>query len=307
MNFMPSTIHRVREGGILLFVATILIVMVATDSVPQVNSLTTTTTTTTTPVGPGRPQQLSAVLFDIDGTLVHSDPIHLAVFQELLLEQEGFNNNQPIDEDFFRKWISGRVNSQITADFFPMWSVTDREAWSIRKEARFREIAQTSMLERKMPGLDRLRTFVDQHGLQKAAVTNAPRLNAEAILSGIGYDTWFGQQCLIIGDECAKPKPDPCPYLTACQRLEVHPQECIVLEDSPSGARAGVAAGAFVVGILSGQEREVLEKAGCHLIVQDFNDPVLWKYLESFLTTKQQHPHEQQQRQAQLEPKSIEQ
>ena len=44
-----------------------------------------------------------AVLFDIDGTLVNSDPIRYAVFRELLLQQDGFNNNEPIDEAFFRK------------------------------------------------------------------------------------------------------------------------------------------------------------------------------------------------------------
>ena len=232
---------------------------------------------------PKRHTSVAAFLFDIDGTLVHSDPIHLAVFRELLLQQPGFNNNQPIDEAFFRKHISGRANALITADFFPTWSIADREAWSIRKEERFREVAQATMKQSQMPGLDRLRAWIDAHHLGKAAVTNAPRLNAEAILSGIDYDAWFGDQ-LIIGDECEKPKPDPCPYLLACQRLGVSASDCIVLEDSPSGARAGVAAGAFVVGVLSGQEEATLRDAGCHLIVQDFEDEKLWKHLEALST-----------------------
>ena len=234
-------------------------------------------------IGGARPNNfpvLSAVLFDIDGTLVNSDPIHFAVFQELLLKEDGFNNNAPIDESFFRKWISGRANALITTDFFPDWPITKREQWSLQKEARFREVARATMKASQMPGLDRLRKWVDSNDLGKAAVTNAPRSNAEAILSGIGYDEWFGKKCLIIGDECEKPKPDPCPYLTACKRLGVTSDRCIVFEDSPSGSMAGVAAGAFVVGILSGQEESTLLDAGCHMIIQDFDDPKLWNHLE---------------------------
>jgi beta-phosphoglucomutase-like phosphatase (HAD superfamily) len=223
---------------------------------------------------------VSAILFDIDGTLVHSDPIHFAVFQELLLQQDGFHNNEPIDEAFFRTWISGRANALIAADFFPDWSLPKREAWSLAKEARFRQMAQGTMKESQMPGLDRLCEWIDSKGLGKAAVTNAPRENAEAILSGIGYDEWFTSEYLIIGDECEKPKPDPCPYLTACKLLGVQGDECIVFEDSPSGAKAGVAAGAFVVGILSGQDEATLLVAGCHMIIQDFEDPKLWEHLE---------------------------
>ena len=279
MNLVPVSLARLIKGPAvtnLALAVLLVVVMGATD----VESLATSS-----PSSPST-TNLAGVLFDIDGTLVQSDPIHFAVFQELLLQQEGFNNNEPIDEGFFRKWISGRANALIMADFFPTWSMAQREAWSAHKEARFRQVAAASMKQSKMPGLDRLRGWIDAQALPKAAVTNAPRLNAEAILSGIGYDAWF--DTLVIGDECEKPKPDPCPYLTACQRLGDHhgggvvvaPDRCIVFEDSPSGARAGVAAGAFVVGILSGQEALALQEAGCHLIVQDFDDPALWKHLE---------------------------
>jgi beta-phosphoglucomutase-like phosphatase (HAD superfamily) len=66
----------------------------------------------------------------------------------------------------------------------------------------------------------------------------------------------------------------------------VDPQECIVFEDSPSGARAGVAAGAYVVGILSGQDRSTLLDAGCSLLIQDYDDPALWAHLESRVLVK---------------------
>jgi len=262
-----------------------------------VESLTTTST------NQGHSSIVKAILFDIDGTLVNTDSIHLAVFQELLLQEEDFQLEQdmekknPIDEDFFRQYISGRANALITADFFPSWSLNKREAFSIRKEERFRELSKDQLKELKMPGLDRIRKWVDNNGLGKAAVTNAPRLNGESMLCGIGYRNWFGQDGLIIGDECEKPKPDPCPYLTACQHITVVDKEgknkkaivfaedCLVFEDSPSGARAGVAAGAFVIGITSGQDKKTLHDAGCQLVIQDFEDPKLWNHLNTLIPT----------------------
>lgn len=226
-------------------------------------------------------EALAGFLFDIDGTLVNSDPLHFAVFQELLLKEDGFNDDIPIDEEFFRNNIAGRQNALIMADFFPDWPITKREEWSILKEARFREVAASSLSERKMPGLDKLKSWIEARNLPRAAVTNAPRLNAEAMVGGIGYISFF--QTLVIGDECEKPKPDPCPYLTACSNLGIEATQCIVFEDSPSGARAGVAAGAFVIGVLSGQEESTLTDAGCQLVINDFEDIKLWEYLESRL------------------------
>lgn len=74
------------------------------------------------------------------------------------------------------------------------------------------------------------------------------------------------------------------PYLVGAAKVGVEPARCVVFEDSPSGARAGKAAGALVVGILSGQSREALEAEGVDLVIKDFDCPELWSFLE-------QHTH----------------
>jgi len=162
-------------------------------------------------------------------------------------------------------------------NLFPTWPIEKQIEWSAHKEYRFREMASASMKESKVDGLDRLRLWVDRQEIPKAAVTNAPRLNAEAIIGGIGYDGWF--DTLVIGEECERAKPDPCPYLVACKTLGVDVSECIVFEDSPSGARAGKAAGATVVGVLTSQKEETLLEAGCAMVIDSFDDPKLWKLL----------------------------
>jgi len=137
-------------------------------------------------------------MFDIDGTLANTDPAHFAVFKELLLTEPSINGGKEIDEDFFRVHIAGRQNQLIIADLFPDWDAARGKAWSDLKEVRWREYAGATMSENKMAGLDRLRTFIETQSAGSAhkacAVTNAPRLNAEVILQGIGYRDWFGER-----------------------------------------------------------------------------------------------------------------
>uniref|UniRef100_A0A6U2EPG4 Haloacid dehalogenase-like hydrolase domain-containing protein Sgpp n=1 Tax=Hemiselmis andersenii TaxID=464988 RepID=A0A6U2EPG4_HEMAN len=220
--------------------------------------------------------QVEGILFDIDGTLFDSDPCHLAVFQELLLEQEGFNGGKMIDEEFFRKKIAGRQNQAICEEFFPEWDRETAEAWSAAKEARFRKEA-AGRLE-AMKGLEKLLQWITDRNIKKAAVTNAPRENAEMMLQAIDKLDWFDK--LIIGDECERAKPDPLPYQIAMDRLGISPENTIVIEDSPSGAAAGVASGALTVGMLSSQPPKVLTEAGCKALIRDYEDPVLWQILE---------------------------
>ncbi|EOD39073.1 hypothetical protein EMIHUDRAFT_56982, partial [Emiliania huxleyi CCMP1516] len=116
-------------------------------------------------------------------------------------------------------------------------------------------------------------------GVRCAAVTNAPRANAELMLGAIGAvagkESLSFFSPLIIGDECSHAKPHPEPYLAAMRLLGVEAENCLAFEDSPSGAAAAVAAGTQTVGITSTQTAEKLEEAGCSIAIRDFEDPGL--------------------------------
>ncbi|CAE7463220.1 SGPP, partial [Symbiodinium pilosum] len=129
-------------------------------------------------------------------------------------------------DEFFKNRIAGRQNKQICDDFFPDWDEQRAKAFADKKEAMFRERA--AELLKPMTGLDRVRAWCDRSGIKKIAVTNAPRDNAELITDCIGYRSWFPE--LVIGDECERGKPDPCPYQTAMKRLGVRPECCIAFE-----------------------------------------------------------------------------
>ena len=122
------------------------------------------------------PQDLKGVLFDVDGTLCDSDPLHFATFQEFLAERS-FNGGAKIDEAFFREKIAGRHNPDIFADLFPQLSAAEQAALGEEKEALWRRMARGKL--EPVAGLEDFLGWVDRQGLRKAAVTNAPRLNAE--------------------------------------------------------------------------------------------------------------------------------
>ncbi|EEF33604.1 2-deoxyglucose-6-phosphate phosphatase, putative [Ricinus communis] len=99
-------------------------------------------------------------------------------------------------------------------------------------------------------GLYKVTKWVEDHGLKRAAVTNAPRANAELIISILRLTDFFN--ALIIGSDCEHPKPHPDPYMKALEALKVSKDHTFVFEDSVSGIKAGVAAGLPVVGLTTG-------------------------------------------------------
>lgn len=217
---------------------------------------------------------LEAVLFDVDGTLCDSDPLHHHAFRDMLLEI-GFNGGVPIDEDFFIKNIAGRHNDDIARILFP----DDYERglkFVDEKEARFRRLAAEQL--KPLDGLYKLKKWVEDRGLKRAAVTNAPRLNAELMISLLGLSDFF--DAVIIGSECDHAKPHPEPYLKALDILKASKDHSFIFEDSVSGIKAGVAAGMPVIGITTRNPAHLLMEAKPAFLIKDYADPKLWEALE---------------------------
>lgn len=96
-----------------------------------------------------------------------------------------------------------------------------------------------------MPGARHLHEELRAAGVPQALVSNSWRELMQAALADLhtSFDVIIG------GDEVERSKPDPLPYLTACARLGVSPEQCIVIEDSATGVAAGLAAGCVVLGV----------------------------------------------------------
>ncbi|XP_047338607.1 haloacid dehalogenase-like hydrolase domain-containing protein Sgpp [Impatiens glandulifera] len=215
-----------------------------------------------------------AVLFDVDGTLCDSDPLHLYSFSEMLVEI-GFNGGVPITEQFFMETIAGKHNEDIATALFP----DDHERglkFCDEKEERFRKLAKENLVPIK--GLYKVKKWIEDHKLKRAAVTNAPRENAELMISLLGLTDFF--DLVIVGSECDHPKPYPDPYLKAIEILNVSKDHTFIFEDSVSGIKAGVAAGMPVAGLTTRNPEEMLQQANPTLLIKDYEDPKLWAALE---------------------------
>jgi HAD superfamily hydrolase (TIGR01509 family) len=205
---------------------------------------------------------ISALLFDLDGTLAETDFLHLPTWVDVL-EPYGVR----VDKEFYKEEISGRSTAEIVRALLP--DLSDEEGRSIgeAKEANFRERA--AELE-PMPGLI---DFVEQgreRGMEIALVTNAPKENVEAILLALELRSFF--DTVVLADEVGAVKPDPAPYLAALKKTGVPAEEALAFEDSVSGVSSSVTAGIPTVGITSSRAPKKLLGAGAFITAQDFTD-----------------------------------
>lgn len=121
-----------------------------------------------------------------------------------------------------------------------------------------------------IPGLLEFLAIVDAQNLRKVAVTNAPPRNVGLMLDAIGLADYF--EDIVYGEHCARAKPHPDPYLVGLERIGLSGAgDVVVFEDSPSGIRAGVAAGLPVVALATTQAPAALEEVGACMVVEDYH------------------------------------
>ncbi|MBO3458328.1 HAD-IA family hydrolase [Aetokthonos hydrillicola Thurmond2011] len=216
---------------------------------------------------------LTAILFDLDGTIVNTDPVHYQAWREMLLSY-----GIEIDEIFYKARISGRLNPEIVKDILPQLSPEAGALFADEKEALFREKASHL---KPLEGFSELLAWTDTHHLKRALVTNAPRLNAEFMLEVLKIKDVF--DVVVLAEDCIAGKPDPAPYEAALHRLGITAEQAIALEDSPSGIRSAVSAKLRTIGIASTHDPQVLQQNGAFMAIPDFTDLQLWTFLNSLL------------------------
>lgn len=212
------------------------------------------------------PGSVKALLFDIDGTLADTDALHLQAFNQVFGPR-----GHIFDRVRASKELMGFSNASIGERFLPDEPPERRLAIMDEKEAAFRSLVAGKI--RPMPGLMPLLARADRAGVPMVAVTNAPRLNAEMLLAGLGISDRF--KTVVIGDELAHGKPHPMPYLTGLRAVNAASRLCLAFEDSRSGIQSASAAGIATIGIRTSLGHADLIEAGALTTAANFDDPVL--------------------------------
>ncbi|MGY1840677.1 MULTISPECIES: HAD family hydrolase [unclassified Modestobacter] len=192
----------------------------------------------------GSLQRLEAVLFDMDGTLVETE--HLWDHSlELLAGQLGGR----MSDDVRPAMVGVSVAASLQLLYADLGvSRTEQETAA---DERFLVAATRAQVEagvRYRPGARELLIAARAAGLATALVTSTERSLTDVVLRLVGAELFDVTVC---GDEVPATKPDPAPYLQAAAALGVDPAHCLVVEDSRTGAAAGLAAGATVLGVPS--------------------------------------------------------
>jgi len=213
----------------------------------------------------------SALLFDLDGTLVDTDAEHLVAFQRAFAP-----HGIVLDRAEYIASIMGASNEMIGRKFLPHLPHDLREQTLAAKEQTYRD--GLGDLE-PIAGLAALLDWADAKGLARAVVTNAPRANAELVLAAIGLAERLPIR--VIGGELERSKPDPLPYLTGLRQTRARAENSVAFEDSLSGVRAAAAAGLAVVGITTSLDAARLIEVGAVLAAADFADARILALIES--------------------------
>ena len=197
------------------------------------------------------PRAFDAVLFDVDGTLVDSEPIWFAVLCAVVPE---FGGTLPEGAHAALHGTDRPAATQILRERFGL--VGDAEAfWGRVVERLIVDLAGV----RPMPNAVAWVEAVADAGRARAVVSNSPRAMVDASLAPHAWARHLEVRVTI--EDVARGKPHPDGYLLAAERLGVAAARCLAVEDSLAGARAAVAAGATCLFVTNGMVDPELAKA----------------------------------------------
>lgn len=203
---------------------------------------------------------IRAIMFDLDGTLVQSEKLKAQAYAVAVQRLRGLPEPDPRAIEAYRNIVgaSREVATQfvieqlgLEPDLRPLLGEYGKsETWEVLTDIRtaiYSEmVADPQVLrDNQWPHTIGLLRLAKESGCQTGLATMSYRNEADYVLRSLDIERSL--DLVLAREDVKKPKPDPEIYLLAAKRLDVPPVECLVIEDSPNGVRAAIAAGMNVI------------------------------------------------------------
>jgi HAD superfamily hydrolase (TIGR01509 family) len=206
-----------------------------------------------------RPRDIALVIFDCDGVLVDSEPITNRVLAQMINELGIHVTMQDMQERFLGRsmafcctLIEEMLGRSLPADFLEQYRLRTTTAWTAGLKA--------------IRGIDAVLDALEARDIPFCVASSSSHQEMRTTLGLTGLLPRFDNKLFSVTEVlAAKPAPDV--YLYAASRYATSPSKCCVVEDSPTGVRAGTAAGMRVYGYCGFTPRDRLIEAGAHFTV----------------------------------------
>lgn len=212
-------------------------------------------------------RSIEAVVFDLDGLLVDSEPIQIAAWREFLAGYERELDDELLGEMF---GLPVRDSSRLVAERLSL--PLEPEAVMSERDAVFFELLHGNV--RPMPGAIDLVGRLSELGYRLALATSGHRRYVSIVLAELRLDRAFEAE--VTSDDIEHGKPAPDIYLAAAHMLGVDPSRCLALEDSPLGIASAIAAGMACLAVPNEETRSLpgLDRATAQ--VDSLRDVLPW-------------------------------
>lgn len=201
---------------------------------------------------------IKAVIFDLDGVITHTSNFHAVGWKSTALAENidltdeeirdlrGIGRDESLEIILRKKYIQNYIDKlKQNGEFVEL---------ADKKNLIYLKCVESLSPDNIIPGAEKFIAELKKHGIKTAIASGSK--NTPLILEKLGLSGTF--DAVVHGGEITKSKPDPEVFLTAAERLNIPPGNCLVIEDAASGISAAKAAGMKTVGVVEGLDADLI-------------------------------------------------